>query len=175
MTCRFYFFITFFFVVVDLKMKMENSFFVSAKDDEEVVVDHQWDGYTLLLPCVSVGNVPQLACDLLVSSLLKKTSSSSSDQSDPKDLELVGYIRSSSVRPFAGPDPYSLHGPLLATSIQGLGFFFVYPSSSFYCLVQTLNAMFTLSLLFFFFFFFLNSLRLKGKEARPHSAEIAHI
>ena len=155
---------------------MESSFFVSAKDDdEEVVVDHQWDGYTLLLPCVSVGNVPQLACDLLVSSLLKKTSSAS-DQSDPKDLELVGYIRSSSVRPFAGPDPYSLHGPLLATSIQGLGFFFVYPSSpSFYCLVQTLNAMFTLSLLFFFFFFFPNSLRLKGKEARPHSAEIAHI
>ncbi len=157
---------------VDLKMKMESSFFVSAKDDEEVVVDHQWDGYTLLLPCVSVGNVPQLACDLLVSSLLKK--SSSSDQSDPKDLELVGYIRSSSVRPFAGPDPYSLHGPLLATSIQGLGTFLCLPFFFFYCLVQTLNAMFTLSLLFFFFFF-LNSLRLKGKEARPHSAEIAHI
>ena len=107
-------------------MKMESSFFVSAKDDEEVVVDHQWDGYTLLLPCVSVGNVPQLACDLLVSSLLKKTSSAS-DQSDPKDLELVGYIRSSSVRPFAGPDPYSLHGPLLATSIQGLGTFLCLP------------------------------------------------
>lgn len=116
---------------------MESSFFVSAKDEEEVVVDHQWDGYTLLLPCVSVGNVPQLACDLLVSSLLKKTSTSSaSDQSDLKDLELVGYIRSSSVRPFAGPDPYSLHGPLLATSIQGLGFFFVYPSSSFIVLCK---------------------------------------
>lgn len=103
---------------------MMDSFFVAVNNDVQIV-DHQWDGYTLLLPCVSVGNVPQLALDLQISSLLK-TSSAQND----KDLKLVGYIRSSNVHPFAGPDPFSLHGPLLATSIQGLREFFCLPFCS---------------------------------------------
>lgn len=93
-----------------------DSFFVAVNDDVQLV-DHQWDGYTLLLPCVSVGNVPQLALDLQISSLLKTSSAQSEKE---KDLKLVGYIRSNNVHPFAGPDPFSLIGPLLATSIQGL-------------------------------------------------------
>lgn len=92
---------------------MEHFFIAQNKNFQ--LADHQWDGYTLVLPCVSVGNVPQLTVDLLVNTLLK-TSKSSTE----KDLELVGYIRSKNVHPFAGPDPFALNGPLLATSIQGL-------------------------------------------------------
>ena len=92
-------------------------FFV-ARDKDFKLTDHLWDGYTLVLPCISVGNVPQLTLDLLISSLVK-----SQKDSAEKDLELVGYIRSKNVHPFAGPDPFTSHGTLLTTSIQGLVYF----------------------------------------------------
>ena len=85
-------------------------------DKDFQLSDNLWDGYTLVLPCVSVGNVPQLTIDLLVSSFIQ---TKYSKDADDKDLKLVGYIRSKNVHPFAGPDPFALHGPLLATSIQG--------------------------------------------------------
>ena len=88
-----------------------SSLFISANDNF-LLSDHLWDDYTLVLPCISVGNVPQLAVDLLINSLLP-----CSDKG--KDLELVGYIYSKHVRPFAGPDPFKLNGNMYSTSIQG--------------------------------------------------------
>ena len=86
-------------------------------DENFQLTDHLWDGYTLVLPCVSVGNVPQLTIDLLVNSFIKTRYSNDTAE---KDLQLVGYIRSKNVHPFAGPDPFAFNGSLFATSIQGL-------------------------------------------------------
>ncbi|KAJ6221465.1 hypothetical protein RDWZM_000010 [Blomia tropicalis] len=90
------------------------SFFIPLKKDFQLT-ENQWDEYTLIIPCVSVGNVPQLTVDLLVNTFLKINDF---DASKEKDLQLVGYIRSKHVYPFAGPDPFALHGSMLATSIQ---------------------------------------------------------
>ncbi|OTF79917.1 proteasome assembly chaperone 2-like protein [Euroglyphus maynei] len=75
--------------------------------------NNEWDGYTLVLPCISVGNVPQLSIDLLINRFLKR-----SNHSNDSDLELIGYLHSKYVRPFAGPDPFELDGNLLSTSMQ---------------------------------------------------------
>ena len=85
-------------------------------DENFQLSDHQWDGYSLILPCVSVGNVPQLTVDLLINSLITKNS----DSNDSDDLKLLGYIRSTNVYPFAGLDPFTFKGSMLSTSIQGL-------------------------------------------------------
>ncbi|KAH7637462.1 Proteasome assembly chaperone 2 [Dermatophagoides farinae] len=70
---------------------------------------NEWDGYKLILPCISVGNVPQLSIDLLINRFLTDSGN---------DLELIGYLQSKYVRPFAGPDPFRLEGNLLSTSMQ---------------------------------------------------------
>jgi len=90
------------------------SFFIPY-DENVQLSDGQWNGYTLILPCVSVGNVPQLTTDLLINMLIK---TNDDHHGAGKDLELIGYIRSENVHPFAGPDPFSIHGQLFATSIQ---------------------------------------------------------
>lgn len=92
---------------------MPSKFFIPV--DDSFSAENVWDGFTLILPCVSVGNVPQLAVDLLVNTLLDKGNGQVSN-----DLKLIGYILSQNVCPYAGPDPFSLKGNLLATSIQGI-------------------------------------------------------
>lgn len=72
--------------------------------------------HTLILPCVSVGNVPQLTCDLLISTLINI---------DEQNIKLIGHINSDGLMPVAGPDPYKFCGDMLATSCQGNSFNFV--------------------------------------------------
>lgn len=56
-----------------------------------------WTGFTVIIPSVSVANVPQLAVDLLISNLLQRN-----------QAQLVGRIRSPCLRPIAGPNPYDI-------------------------------------------------------------------
>ncbi|CAD5114435.1 DgyrCDS3567 [Dimorphilus gyrociliatus] len=51
----------------------------------------KWKNYTAVVPCVSVGNVSQLACDLIIHTL---------------QMKKVGYLYSENVHPFVGNDPY---------------------------------------------------------------------
>lgn len=53
--------------------------------------EKKWSNYIAIVPCVSVGNVSQLACDLLIHTL---------------QLKKVGYIYSENVHPFVGNDPF---------------------------------------------------------------------
>ncbi|KAH9425179.1 Proteasome assembly chaperone 2 [Dermatophagoides pteronyssinus] len=76
--------------------------------------NNEWNGYSVILPCISVGNVPQLSIDLLINRFLTNCNRST----DSSDLELIGYLDSPYVRPFAGPDPFRLDGSLLSTSLQ---------------------------------------------------------
>lgn len=94
------------------------SFVFKPKNEQFVLTDNQWDGYTLILPMVSVGNVPQLATDLLINTLLEP--SSSNDLSE-NDLEFAGYIYCKFVYQYAGPDAYSPlnQNSFFSTSIQG--------------------------------------------------------
>merc|ERR1712135_218029 len=55
--------------------------------------DLSWQGYTLIVPSVSVGNVGQLAVDLIISTLV---------------MEKVGIIHDHSITPLVGNDPF--HG-----------------------------------------------------------------
>ncbi|XP_050396081.1 proteasome assembly chaperone 2 [Patella vulgata] len=50
-----------------------------------------WENASVIIPCVSVGNVGQLAVDLIISTL---------------DLQKVGYIYHSAILPIVGNDPY---------------------------------------------------------------------
>jgi len=51
-----------------------------------------WKGYTLVVPAVSVGNVGQLAADLVISTL---------------QMKKVGHITDDSITPVIGNDPYA--------------------------------------------------------------------
>ncbi|XP_005110885.1 proteasome assembly chaperone 2 [Aplysia californica] len=53
---------------------------------------HDWQDFTLILPTVSVGNVGQLAADLIISTLW---------------MERVGYIHHPSLLPVAGNNPFA--------------------------------------------------------------------
>ncbi|KAI1290214.1 Proteasome assembly chaperone 2 [Halotydeus destructor] len=75
-------------------------FFVAVNQQQPA-----FKGRTLVLPCVSVGNVGQLAIDLLASTLLKS-----------KKLSLVGRIRSNAFRPVVGPNPFELSDKLMTTA-----------------------------------------------------------
>ncbi|XP_072013200.1 proteasome assembly chaperone 2-like [Amphiura filiformis] len=55
----------------------------------------QWEGYTLILPAISVGNVGQLTADLLISTL---------------QLDSVGHLHDESILPLCGNDPYASTG-----------------------------------------------------------------
>jgi proteasome assembly chaperone 2 len=63
--------------------------FVSCSKD----AGHDWSQFILVVPTVSVGNVGQLACDLLISTLAANR---------------VGSLYDDSVVPVVGPDPFSL-------------------------------------------------------------------
>lgn len=58
-------------------------------------------GYTLVLPAVAVGNVGQLAIDILISST---------------QMKKIGYVLSSGFIPIIGADPYSTESNDLCTS-----------------------------------------------------------
>ena len=65
---------------------MDDGFFVKENDCPTT-----FEGYTLLLPCVSVGNVPQLALDLLVNTAA---------------LPRVGWIKDDHLLPVVGGDAF---------------------------------------------------------------------
>ncbi|XP_038050389.1 proteasome assembly chaperone 2-like [Patiria miniata] len=56
---------------------------------------NDWSGFTLILPAVSVGNVAQLASDLLISTL---------------ELTKAGYLHDASILPLCGNDPFGRSG-----------------------------------------------------------------
>ncbi|XP_071958377.1 proteasome assembly chaperone 2-like [Antedon mediterranea] len=57
--------------------------------------DTKWSDFTLVCPCISVGNVGQLATDLIISTL---------------KMEHVGYLSDSSMLPMCGNDPFNTSG-----------------------------------------------------------------
>ncbi|XP_046356589.1 proteasome assembly chaperone 2-like [Haliotis rufescens] len=63
--------------------------FVSADDKKR-----NWEDFTFILPCVSVGNVGQLTADLVISTLW---------------MERVGYIYHDSILPMVGNNPFAHH------------------------------------------------------------------
>ena len=56
-----------------------------------------WTGFTLVVPSVSVANVPQLAVDLLINALLLRN-----------EAQLVGRIRTPCFKPITGPNSYDI-------------------------------------------------------------------
>ncbi|KFM73025.1 Proteasome assembly chaperone 2, partial [Stegodyphus mimosarum] len=64
---------------------------------------HCFDDYSLILPSVAVGNVGQLAVDLLLNNL---------------KVEHLGYIHHPSILPIAGADPFDPGRKKLATSCE---------------------------------------------------------
>lgn len=66
-------------------------------------IDEGLDDYTLLVPSVAVGNVSQLACDLLISSL---------------NMVKIGSVYTTAQIPVIGYDPYNLKSENLTTSCE---------------------------------------------------------
>ncbi|XP_049886182.1 proteasome assembly chaperone 2 [Pectinophora gossypiella] len=65
--------------------------------------DHDLNGYTLIIPSVAVGNVGQLACDLLISSL---------------DMQKIASMYSPALIPVLGYDPYDLNSDNLSSCCE---------------------------------------------------------
>jgi len=86
---------------------MSDSIFVPIGGRPMSAGSDQWTGYTAIYGCVSVGNVPQLAIDLLVSTLL-----------DANTCRPVGHLYSPALMPLSGPDAYRFGGQSLTTSAQ---------------------------------------------------------
>lgn len=59
-----------------------------------------WPDYTLLMPVCAVGNIGQLACDLIISTLLSQ-----------QECQLVGRLYSPALMPVVGPNAFSPKGP----------------------------------------------------------------
>ncbi|KAH9644062.1 hypothetical protein HF086_004323 [Spodoptera exigua] len=59
----------------------------------KMLTDCDFSGYTLVIPSVAVGNVGQLACDLIISSL---------------NMTKIGIIYSPALIPISGYDPYKI-------------------------------------------------------------------
>ena len=59
-----------------------------------------WPDYVLITPICAVGNIGQLACDLIISTLLSK-----------QECQLVGRIYSPALMPVVGPNAFSSQGP----------------------------------------------------------------
>ncbi|RZC42711.1 calcineurin-binding protein cabin-1, partial [Asbolus verrucosus] len=78
-----------------------------SSDDDVILIDFkqkiELEGFTLLLPTVSVGNVPQLAIDLLITSL---------------DFKKVATIWHPAVVSSVGADPYEVDGPDICTACE---------------------------------------------------------
>ncbi|KAL4717186.1 hypothetical protein ACJJTC_017073 [Scirpophaga incertulas] len=65
--------------------------------------DTTLDNYTVIFPCVAVGNVAQLACDLLISSL---------------KMTKIASVYSKALIPVVGYDPYDLNSSNLSCSCE---------------------------------------------------------
>lgn len=61
----------------------------------------RWPGHTLIMPICAVGNVGQLAVDLLISTFIGNND----------DCKLIGRIYSPAIMAVAGPNAYTLNGP----------------------------------------------------------------
>lgn len=59
-----------------------------------------WPEHKLLMPLCAVGNIGQLACDLIISTLLSR-----------QQCQLVGRIYSPALMPVVGPNAFSARGP----------------------------------------------------------------
>lgn len=59
-----------------------------------------WPDYTLIMPICAVGNIGQLACDLIISTLLSK-----------QECHLIGRLYSPALMSVVGPNAFSLKGP----------------------------------------------------------------
>lgn len=78
---------------ISLKINSMSPNFYNPISDNHTT-DH-WLDFTLIVPLCTVGNVGQLACDLLISTLLNK-----------KSCKLVGRIWSPALMPVVGPNAY---------------------------------------------------------------------
>lgn len=67
------------------------------------VEDDNLSGFTFIIPSVAVGNVGQLACDLLISSL---------------DMVKIASVYSPALIPIVGYDPYDLNSPKLSSCCE---------------------------------------------------------
>lgn len=59
-----------------------------------------WPDYSLIMPVCAVGNIGQLACDLIISTLLSR-----------QECQLVGRLYSPALMSVVGPNAFSLKGP----------------------------------------------------------------
>lgn len=59
-----------------------------------------WPDYTLIMPICAVGNIGQLACDLIISTLLSK-----------QECQLIGRLYSPAIMSVVGPNAFSPKGP----------------------------------------------------------------
>lgn len=59
-----------------------------------------WPDYTLIMPICAVGNIGQLACDLIISTLLTK-----------QQCQLIGRLHSPALMSVVGPNAFALQGP----------------------------------------------------------------
>lgn len=66
-------------------------------------IDFDFNNFTLIVPCVSVGNVGQLAADLVISSL---------------KMDKVGSVWHPAIVPIIGSDPYDLNSSSLMVSCE---------------------------------------------------------
>lgn len=64
-----------------------------------------WPDFTLVMPLCAVGNIGQLSCDLIISTLLFK-----------HECQLIGRLYSPALMPVVGPNAYSIEGPLTTST-----------------------------------------------------------
>lgn len=76
-------------------------------------------GYTLVVPSLGLGNICQLATDLLINTLLIADRNSTSADRRAPIIERIGHIATSSVLPVVGVQPYSV--PIAAASSVDAG------------------------------------------------------
>lgn len=79
---------------------MTNRKLLSFYNPLEVTQPKIWPNYTLLMPVCAVGNIGQLACDLIISTLLER-----------QECQLVGRIYSPSLMSVVGPNAFNSKGP----------------------------------------------------------------
>lgn len=70
-------------------------------------VTTDWTSYTLIVPSVAVANVPQLAVDLLINTLLRD-----------KHVRLAGRIQTPCLRPMTGPNAYDVFSADVSSSCE---------------------------------------------------------
>ena len=76
---------------------MENKFYKLSEDCD-------WSNYTFIFPGVSIGNIGQLAIDLLISSL--------------PNTHKAGYVTTDLVQPIVGHDPFVQNSTELSLSCE---------------------------------------------------------